>query len=204
MKQTSKQEKWKDESKMEVPYKRISKAERLMEIKSHSLLTEAKGINSGLQDFKNRIKAICEEVYSAFMLENNVKSNSKGNFTWYNFDRTIKVEVAISEPVKFDDMAIQASKEKLDEFLESAVDSKIDFVKDLIKDAFSTSNGKLDAKRVLGLLRYKSRVTSPLFLEAMDLIEKGIRRPESKTYFRIWEKDTDGKYQAIELNFSNI
>jgi len=204
MKQTSKQEKWKDESKMEVPYKRISKAERLMEIKSHSLLTEAKGINSGLQDFKNRIKAICEEVYSAFMLENNVKSNSKGNFTWYNFDRTIKVEVAISEPVKFDDMAIQASKEKLDEFLESAVDSKIDFVKDLIKDAFSTSNGKLDAKRVLGLLRYKSRVTSPLFLEAMDLIEKGIRRPESKTYFRIWEKDTDGKYQAVELNFSNI
>jgi len=204
MKQTSKQEKWKDESKMEVPYKRISKAERLMEIKSHSLLSEAKGINSGLQDFKNRIKAICEEVYSAFMLENNVKSNSKGNFTWYNFDRTIKVEVAISEPVKFDDMAIQASKEKLDEFLESAVDSKIDFVKDLIKDAFSTSNGKLDAKRVLGLLRYKSRVTSPLFLEAMDLIEKGIRRPESKTYFRIWEKDTDGKYQAVELNFSNI
>ena len=204
MKQTSKQEKWKDESKMEVPYKRISKAERLMEIKSHSLLSEAKGINSGLQDFKNRIKAICEEVYSAFMLENNVKSNSKGNFTWYNFDRTIKVEVAISEPVKFDDMAIQASKEKLDEFLETAVDSKIDFVKDLIKDAFSTSNGKLDAKRVLGLLRYKSRVTSPLFLEAMDLIEKGIRRPESKTYFRIWEKDTDGKYQAVELNFSNI
>jgi len=204
MKQTGKQEKWIDESKMEVPYKRISKAERLMEGKSYSLLMEAKGINSGLHDFKNRIKAICEEVYSAFMLENNVKSNSKGNFTWYNFDRTIKVEVAISEPVKFDDMAIQASKEKLDEFLESAVDSKIDFVKDLIKDAFSTSNGKLDAKRVLGLLRYKSRVTSPLFLEAMDLIEKGIRRPESKTYFRIWEKDTDGKYQAVELNFSNI
>ena len=204
MKQTGKQEKWVDEAKMEVPYKRITKAERLMEIKSYSLLTEAKGISSGLNDFKNRIKAICEEVYSAFMLENNVKSNSKGNFTWYNFDRTIKVEVAISEPVKFDDMAIQASKEKLDEFLESAVDSKIDFVKDLIKDAFSTSNGKLDAKRVLGLLRYKSRVTSPLFLEAMDLLEKGIRRPESKTYFRIWEKDTDGKYQAVELNFSNI
>ena len=89
MKQTGKQEKWVDEAKMEVPYKRITKAERLMEIKSYSLLTEAKGISSGLNDFKNRIKAICEEVYSAFMLENNVKSSAKGNFTWYNFDRSI-------------------------------------------------------------------------------------------------------------------
>ena len=204
MKQTGKQEKWVDEAKMEVPYKRITKAERLMEIKSYSLLQEAKGINSGLNDFKSRIKAICEEVYSAFMLENNVKSSAKGNFTWYNFDRSIKVEVSISEPVKFNELEIIAAQVKLNEFLDVTVQSTYDFVKDLVQEAFSTSHGKLDAKKVLGLLKYKSRVNHPLFTEAAELIEKAIRRPDSKTYFRIWEKDTDGKYQAIELNFSNI
>ena len=83
-------------------------------------------------------------------------------------------------------------------------ETKEDFIKQMITDAFSTTKGKLDAKKVMSLLRYKSKVKTPLFLEAMDHLENSIRRPDSKQYFRVFGKLEDGSYQLIDLNFSSI
>ena len=70
--------------------------------------------------------------------------------------------------------------------------------------AFTTSGGKLDAKNVLGLRRYADRITDPRYTEAMTLIDKAIRKPESKEYFRVWVKDNSGEYQDLQLNFSAL
>ncbi len=195
---------WEDEQGMKIPYTRITKVERLMERQSSKLMKEALKVNSKLSIFKTQIQDICNEVYEEFMAENNSDKKRKGNFTWYNFNRSIKIEVSITERIEFDDLTIQACKRKLDEFLSVNVEIKDEFVKELVMDAFETSRGNLDAKKVMGLLRYKSKIKAPLFLEAMDLLEKSIRRPDSKTYFRIWVKDELGKYMNIDLNFSSI
>ena len=70
--------------------------------------------------------------------------------------------------------------------------------------AFETSRGKLDTKKVLSLKRHASRIKDKRYHEAMDLIDKAIRKPESKTYFRVWEKDENGQYKSVDLNFSSI
>jgi hypothetical protein len=57
---------------------------------------------------------------------------------------------------------------------------------------------------VTGLLKYAVRINHPLFQEACTLIQKAIVRPDSKTYYRVFVKDEEGKYKNIELNFSNI
>lgn len=202
--QTTKDKLWKDETGFELPYSRTTRVERLMERNATKLVNEAISINSKLIDFKERTKAICNEVFSQFMEENNNTKPSKGNFTFYNFDRSIKVEVSIQEKIEFDDLTIQACKDKLDQFLNKNVESKDAFIKQLVLDAFETSRGKLDAKKVMSILKYKSKIKNPLFQEAMDLLGKSIRRPDSKTYFRIWIKDDQGKYQNIDLNFSSI
>ena len=205
MTQKTSDQNWVDENGQSIPVKRITKCEKLMEQKSTSLLKGAKSINQHLIGFKKDIKAICEEVEKASLLENGVvKENSKGNLTWYNFDRTIKVERSISEPMKFDELTISAAKAKLDEFLNEAIESKFDFAKDMILTAFETTKGQLDPKKITPLTRYESKVNHPLFSEACKLIQQALRRPDSKTYYRIWQKDEDGKYQAVELNFSNI
>lgn len=205
MTQTNKDQLWVDESGNGCPVKRITKSEKLMEAKSASLLKGAKVINDRLSTFKIDIKSICEEVEKASLLENGViRENSKGNLTWYNFDRSIKVERSISEPMRFDELIITAAKEKLDEFLDEAIESKFDFAKEMITSAFETTNGRLDPKKITPLTRYESRVNHPLFTEACKLIQKAQRRPDSKTYYRIWAKSEEGKYQAVELNFSNI
>ena len=132
------------------------------------------------------------------------KADRKGNFTWFNFDRSIKIEVSISERIDFDDLAIKAAKEKLDAFLSESLDSKMEFVKDMVIDAFSTSRGKIDAKKVFQLMKYRSKISHPLFQEAINILSDGIRKPNSKTYFRIWERAENGSYQLIELNFSAL
>jgi len=202
--QKSKSKTWVDETGMTIPFSRINKVERLMERESASLLRDAKNINSKLTDYKKSMQAICKNVYEEFMTSKGGNVESKGNFTWFSFDRSIKVEVAVSERVTFDDLTIKVAQERLNQFLSETVDSKFDFVKDLVQEAFSTSRGKLDAKKVMSLLKYRERINHPLFHEAATLIEQSIRRPDQKTYFRIWEKDELGEYKVIELNFSNI
>ena len=74
----------------------------------------------------------------------------------------------------------------------------------LITDAFNKTKGQLDANKVLSLLRYRSKFKATKFQEALDLLEKSIRRPDSKTYFRVSYRKENGEYQVIDLNFSSI
>ena len=203
--QTSKDQFWLDEKGSQIPFNRINEVERLMERSSAKLLKESLTINKRLSDFKFEVKETCEKIYDAYMkMAKNEDKKSKGNFTWFNFDRSIKIEVSISERIEFDDLGIQVCKDKLNQYIDENVSAKEDFIKQMITDAFSTTKGKLDAKKVMSLLRYKSKVKTPLFLEAMDHLENSIRRPDSKQYFRVFGKLEDGSYQLIDLNFSSI
>ena len=202
---TSKDQNWIDESGTSIPFTRIKAVEKLHERKSAQLLKQALNINNQLKDFKTLMQATCEEAFNAFMASKDVKKETKGNYTWFNFNRTIKIEVNISEPIKFDDLTIQAAKAKLDEFLQHEIESKNDYIKDMIIQSFETQRtGQLDVKDVMKLTKFKARVNNPLFSEAIDLINSAIRKPQSKTYFRIWLKDADGKYNNIDLNLSSI
>ncbi len=196
---------WTDETGTAIPYNRINKVERLHERHADYIHKHALKINRELAAFKLKIQELCTEAFEAFMASKDVQKESKGNYTWFNFNRTIKIEVNVSEPIKFDDLTIQAAKEKLDQFLKDNITSKNEFVKDLVMDAFETQrNNQLDVKKVVGLTRHKQRINDPLFTEAIDMITAAIRRPASKTYFRIWEKDATGKYVNIDLNLSSI
>ncbi len=205
MRQTTTNPLWIDETGMSIPVGRITPVERVMERHAWTTLTRAKQINKHLTEFKDTIRRLSSEVYDKFMEAKGIDpATTKGNFTWFNFDRSIRIEVAISERILFDDLTIKAAQECLNEFLKEAISSKYNFVKELVTDAFATSRGKLDAKKVMGLLKYRERIGHPKFDEAAALIEQSVRRPDQKTYFRVWEKDENGEYQAVELNFSNV
>lgn len=202
-KQKSTDQYWTDEKGIQCLYSRTTNSERLMEAQSYKLAKEALKLNQELSAFKNYVREVCQEVYDTYMAEKEA-TPTKGNFTWYNFDRSIKIEVSINERIEFDDLGITACKSKLHDFLKENVESKDAFIKDMVMDAFETSRGKLDAKKVMSLLRYRSKIKNPLFQEALNLLEESIRRPESKTYFRVSTRTAEGKYEVIDLNFSSI
>ncbi len=175
-----------------------------MEHKSAKLLKDAKDLSDRMAAFKEDIAKVCSDIYAAFMAEKEVKPTTKGNFTWYNFDRSIKIEVAINERITFDELQISAAREKLDQFLTENMDGKVEFIKELVIDAFKTSRGQLDAKKIMSLLKYRSKIRQPLFQSAMEDIESAIRRPASKTYYRVFERTDEGNYKLVDLNFSTI
>tara|TARA_R110002051_G_scaffold325727_1_gene430545 strand:- start:1565 stop:2191 length:627 start_codon:yes stop_codon:yes gene_type:complete len=196
---------WTDESGTEIPYNRTTKVERLHERSSAKIVKAALDVNKRLQALDDLLTELSQEAYDAYMKSKNVTKKAKGNYTWYNFDRSIKIEVNVSEPIVFDSLTITAAKQKLDEFLDANIESKNTFIKQMIIDAFETQrSGSLDTKQVLKLTSYEDKVKSPKFSEAIKLIREAIRRPKSKTYRRVWIKDEDGKYQNVELNLSSL
>lgn len=197
---------WVNETEQHIPYNRTTDFERKAERITAKLAKEAMRLNSSLKAFKTEVKQQAQSLYETFCLENKVtgKGKGKGGATFYNFDRSIKIEVTVNEQISFDENTIELAKNKLDEMLNDGLAAAKDFIKPLVMDAFKTSGGKLDTKRVLGLRRYADRVTDPRYAEAMKLIDKAIRNPKSKEYFRVWVKDDAGQYQDIQLNFSAI
>lgn len=196
---------WIDESGQEIPYNRITKNERLNERLASKIAKEALSTHHKLVAFNKLITDYSHQAYDAFMKSKDIHKKRKGNFLWFNFDRSIKIEIDVNSKIDFDSLTITAAKHKLDEFLDLTIKTEEEFVKDIIIGAFETKrSGDLDTKQVMKLTSYESRIKSPLFHEAMKLIRSAIRRPTSKTYRRISIKDENGKYQTIVLNASSL
>lgn len=207
LKQKSTEKIWIDESGQQIPYNRTTPNERMKERLAYKLLTEAETINQRLISFKELISEIVEEVIEAARKENAVKLEGKGNYTWYNFNRTIKIEVNVQEAIKFDELTIESAREKLMDLIRTNI-SGDDFIISIVEDAFQTSRGKLDPRKILGLRKHTERINNKELKKewesVMKLIDKSISRPTSKSYFKVWKLDEEGKYQGVELNFSAL
>lgn len=202
--QTSKDNVWVDESGLQIPSNRISKIERLKEKNASILLKKALELQSKLITFKDEIAEKSLEIQQAVVEGLKTSKETKGNYTWFNFDRSVKVEVSVSERIDFDDLEIMACQEKLNQYISENVQTTDPFVSELVESAFARKNGNLDAKKVMSILRYKERVKSPLFLEAIKHLEASIRKPDSKTYYRIAVRNEQGKYDNIDTNLSSL
>lgn len=202
--QVPKDKVWLDETGAPCQYSRTTAVERQKEKGSAKILKGALDINDRLTKFKRDVREICQNIHHDWMESKEVKTSSKGNFTWYNFDRSIKIEVSINERIEFDDLGIQSAKLKFDEFFSENLVDEDSVIKSMVLDAFNTTGGRLDTKKVMTLVRYKDKVKSPLFKSAVDDVLEAIRRPDSKMYFRVWVKIENNEYESINLNFSSI
>ena len=196
---------WVDENGYQIPVTYINAFDRMREAKAHKLANDAAKLHDKLQAFKQEAIQTAMDIYKRFLKEKGIDATDrKGNFTFYDFDRKIRVEMDVKERITFDDMGIAAAKELLMKFLQDNVDAKAKFIKDLVMDAFQTSRGKLDVKKVLNLLKYESKIDDERFQEALKLIRESIIREDSKRYISISYRDGSGKWRPIVLNFASL
>lgn len=206
-KQLSSAEFWTDESGIQIPYNRTTKLERLLERSVYSLFDKSLKAHEQLKKLKDDITGVVSEIVEMAREEHAVKLNGKGNYTFYNFDRSLKVEVSVNELIRFDDLKLESAKEVLITLVRKNVIGD-DFILGLVEDAFQTSRGRLDTRKILGLKKHTKRIKTKEIREewqkAMTLIDEAISRPDSKTYYRVWYRDEAGVYQAVNLNFASI
>ena len=192
---------WKDETGQPIPAARILPLEKQKEKVAYSCAKEAIDINNRLSNFKLKIQKECTEIYEEAMKDAKV---GKGNFTFFNFDGSIKIEVQVNELITFDSVLIEKAKQKLMEMVGESVKPEMEFMKELVMGAFQTTRGQLDTKRVMGLKKHAKRIKDERYHQAMVFIDDSVRRPSSKTYFRVWLRNEQGEYESIDLNFSSI
>ena len=205
--QTSKDVNWIDETGNSIPFNRTTKSERLKEKYSNKILKEAQNATEKLKSLRDLMDVAIGEILEECRIENSVKLDGKGNFTWYNFNRSIRVEVNINELITFDEIKLESAKEKLSSLIRDNTKGD-DFILSIVEQAFQTTTGKLDTKRILSLKKHTSRIVNlsikNTWQEAMYLIDQSISRPSSKKYMKVYLKDETGEYQNIPLNFSNL
>ena len=201
----TKKQNWKTASGLDVPANRVTAFEKKKEKVVNSLVSEAEKLSKELKAFKLKILKASKEILDFKASEEKAEiPETIGNFTFSNFHKDKKIEVTKSERVVFNDEDLILAKDLLDKYLNSQISTNALFVKDIILDAFSTSRGRVDTRKVMGLLQYKQRIDHPDFQKACELIEKAQDRPGSKTYARISVKNAEGEYEYIDLNFSSL
>jgi hypothetical protein len=205
--QKSADKQWINEAGERIPYDRVRASERLNEKKLAPLAKERMSLRIAMEKHKEKCFAIGNELYAAFIAENGgkaPKSKGKGNISRHSFDRSIKIEINVNEAIAFDESLLQLAKDKLDELLNDGLVAAKEWIKPIVMDAFSTSGGTLDTKRVLGLRRHAENITDPRYREAMAFIDRAITKPSSKQYFSLYVKNEKDEYVDVHLNFSNI
>lgn len=126
----------------------------------------------------------------------------KGNTTLLSYDGKYKVQLAVSENIVFDER-LQVAKSLIDECLTDWTKDSNDNIKAIINQAFQVDKqGKISTGRVLGLRSLD--MNDAKWDRAMDAISDAIQVTDTKEYIRFYERDEQGAYHQISLDFSNV
>jgi hypothetical protein len=191
----------KDHRGFEVPVDKVKKTD----LKKHKLalkiLKKAEKISSELNLLKSESYTEIDNLYDLEAKENGIVGKGKGGFTFYSYDKEVKVEVGVADRIEFDEH-IQFAQEKINDFLSEKTKGIDTDLSQLINNAFQTTRGKLDTKRIISL--FKLNIENEQWKQAMDLIKKSMSSNSSKRYMNVYKKDKEGQYTNVQLNFSAI
>lgn len=185
----------------DVPVDLIQKSDLKKDKVAFKLLSKAEKINELLESFKKESFEMADDIYTSEAEKNGIKEDAKGNFTFYSFDKSVRIEVTVSDRIEFDEH-IQFAQSKINEYLKLKTNGLDNELSQIINNAFSTTRGKLDTKRIIGLFRLK--IENSIWMEAMELIKKSMSSNSSKRYLSICKREENGEYKAVQLNFSAI
>ncbi|WP_201290172.1 DUF3164 family protein [Stenotrophomonas sp. 364] len=166
------------------------------------LVAEAKQTQAALRSFKDRafnnVDAFVQlsiEQYRAPL------GGKKGNVTLMSFDGRYKVVRQIQESIRFDER-LQAAKALIDMCLVEWTEGARHELRAIINDAFRVDQqGNIRTTQVLGLRRLP--IEDPRWLRAMAAIGDAVQIVGSKAYVRAYERDEQGRYQAIALDMAS-
>ncbi|MBI5550719.1 MAG: DUF3164 family protein [Desulfobacterales bacterium] len=194
---------WKDPRGRLVPISMISEIDQQRDQLVRELATAAKNLRESMQAFKIQamgdVQAFCDLSAEKYKV---AYGGQKGNVQLVSFDGAIKVQIAISEHLSFDER-LQAAKRLIDECLTDWTGESRDEIKTIVLDAFQVDKeGRINTGRILGLRRLN--ISDDRWLRAMQAIADSMQVIGSKTYLRIYERDMLGKYQPIALDLAAL
>jgi hypothetical protein len=123
--------------------------------------------------------------------------------TFYSFDGSLKINLAIAENMQFDER-LQAAKALIDECITEWTQGSRAEIQVLVQAAFQTDKeGNINTGRVLGLRRLD--IKDPRWKTAMQAIGESLQVVGSKEYVRFYERVGDSdQYRAVVLDIAGV
>ena len=206
---TPKNATWINASGDAVPVKFVPKADKAKEAIAGKVYNAAMKAEAVLMQLHTMLREAFTEVDALLKQEYELKAgkkkaSTKGNLSWFNFDRSLKVEANINDIVKWDNALMTEALTLLNTYISTNMTEANELISELVKSAFANTKGMIDTGKVFQILRYEDKIKNKSFQKACDLIKQAQSIDKTKLYMRVWEKDETGAYRNINLNFSNI
>ena len=166
-------------------------------------VVQAKSLQAEMRAFKNQVFDDVAAFVQLSAEKYDVKvGGRKGNLTLFSFDGKYKLQVAVSNHIRFDER-IQAGKVLIDECLHEWAGEARPELKALIDNAFQVDKeGNLSTARILSLRRVD--IQDERWTRAMQAIADSVQIVGSKDYIRFYERDEQGKYLPISLDVASV
>lgn len=186
-----------------VPKDKVKEIDLLRSELVNELIAGAKQLQLQMRQFKEKSFADIAAFLGLSLEKYEVAlGGNKGNVTLISFDGKYKVTRQIQDSIRFDER-LQAAKHLIDECISKWAEDSNDNIQVLINDAFQVDReGKISTNRVLSLRRLN--IHDEKWQQAMEAISDSIIITDSKSYIRFYERDEQGAYQAISLDFATI
>lgn len=207
--QTKKSKVWKNATGETVPVNFVPDAALGCEILAAGAHKEAIKVEAALRTLHNYLQEASRKA-SEFIKDDfeikkkRKKADTKGNITWYNFDRSLKIETSVQDIVRWDDAMMTEALQLLNEYINSSLGDANVLIKGLVTKAFANTKGGVDSGRVFQLLKYENQINDKRFSQACNILRQAQDIARSKSYMRVWEKMDNGEYRNINLNFSSL
>ena len=187
-----------------VPTHLVPKEKKIADRHARQIAKAAHRLQAQTIRAKKNIIERCLLVYDAYCTAKDIdKTKVKGNHTFYSFDRQYKIEVTMSNRIEYDKLLLDKAKSLLDEYIieKTGADG---FIAEMITEAFGSSKGQADHKKLSQLLKYRKKVNDERYQTAMDLLVEAAEIVDTKTYINISERNPDGSYSIIVLNYTAL
>jgi hypothetical protein len=167
------------------------------------LVAEARNLHAQMKVLKDRMMGDIEAFIQMSAERYGVKiGGKKGNVTLDSFDGSLQLQRQISEHITFDE-GLQAAKALIDECLRDWSKDTGPELRTLVDYAFRVDKeGKLNTGAILGLRRHK--FDDDRWQRAMQAISDSVKVTGTRAYVRVYERDANGKYNAIPLDMAAL
>ena len=186
-----------------IPKSQVKTIDLLRDELVAQIVTDALLEQTRLANFKAKTMNAINDFVDLSAEEHGVKwGGTKGNISLMSYNGKYRVQRAIGEHRVFDER-IQAAKAQIDSCIEEWSQGSVDEIKALINHAFRVNKqGHIDVNQVLSLRQLN--IDDPRWVEAMEAIADSIQVTGSSTYLRLYERQSNGKYQQISLDIGKL
>ena len=167
------------------------------------VMVKVKAMNGAIESFKKELSGdmqafleLSAEKYQADL------GGARGNLSLATYDGKYKVLRAVADRLDFDER-LQAAKALVDDCLREWTKDSGAEIRTLVESAFQVDKkGRINAKRILSLRSLQ--IEHPTWKRAMEAISDAVTVVGSCTYYRFYERDEEGNYHQIIMDFSGV